>query len=59
MSYTETIMEYVYDQYSNIHEHDMESALDWLEDEMDFTREDIREMIECNSEYKLNTNINR
>jgi len=51
MSYTETIMEYVYDQYSNIHEHDMESALDWLEDEMDFTREDIREMIECNIEY--------
>tara|TARA_R100000742_G_C4207700_1_gene34947 strand:- start:192 stop:362 length:171 start_codon:yes stop_codon:yes gene_type:complete len=51
MSYTETIMEYVYDQYSNIHEYDMESALDWLEDEMDFTREDIREMIECNIEY--------
>ena len=59
MSYTETIMEYVYDQYSNIHEYDMESVLDWLEDEMDFTREDIREMIECNSEYKLNTNNNR
>jgi hypothetical protein len=55
MSYTETIMEYVYDQYSNIHEYDMESALNWLEDELDFTREDIKEMIEYNIEYKLNT----
>jgi len=51
MSYTETMMEYVYDQYANIHNYDMESALDWLEDEMDFTREDIQEMIECNIEY--------
>lgn len=59
MSYTETIMEYVYDQYSNIHKYDMESALNWLEDELDFTREDIKEMIEYNSEYKLNTNTNR
>ncbi len=55
MSYTETIMEYVYDQYSNIHEYNMESALNWLEDELDFTREDIKEMIEYNIEYKLNT----
>jgi hypothetical protein len=52
MSYTETIMEYVYDQYSTIHNYDMESALDWLEDEMDFTREDIKEMIEYNIEYR-------
>tara|TARA_B100001778_G_scaffold324791_1_gene319547 strand:- start:174 stop:329 length:156 start_codon:yes stop_codon:yes gene_type:complete len=44
MSYTETILEYVYEQYCLFD--DLEEALDALEDQMDFSREEIKEMIE-------------
>lgn len=45
MSYTETILEYVYDQYCLI-SYNMEDTLDFLEEEIDFTREEIRDMIQ-------------
>ena len=47
MSYTETIMEYVYDQYCL--SYNMEETLDFLEDEIDFTREEIKDKTLFNS----------
>ena len=44
MSYTETIMEYVYDQYCL--SYNIEETLDFLEDEIDFTRQEIKDMIQ-------------
>ena len=45
MSYVETMINYVCDQYRLFG--DMEETLDFLEDEIDFTREEIRLMIEA------------
>ncbi len=45
MSYTETMINYVLEQYNLIG--DMEETLDFLEDEINFTREEIKEMIEA------------
>ena len=44
MSYTETMMEYVYDQYCD--SYSMEDTLDFLEDEIDLPREEIKDMIQ-------------
>jgi len=44
MSYTETMLEYVYDQYCL--SYNMEDTLDFIEDEIDFTREEIKDMIQ-------------
>lgn len=49
MSYTETMMEYVYEQYC-LHDN-MKCALDYLEDEIDFSREEIKDMIEYTIDY--------
>ena len=49
MSYTETMLEYVYDQYC--HSYNMEEALDFIEDEIDFTREEIKDMIKYTIDY--------
>jgi len=49
MSYTETMLEYVYDQYSL--SYNMEDTLDFLEDEIDFTREEIKDMIQYTIDY--------
>jgi len=49
MSYTETMMEYVYDQYCL--SYNMEDALDFIEDEIDFTREEIKDMIQYTIDY--------
>ena len=49
MSYTETMMEYVYDQYCLIY--NMEETLDFIEDEIDFTREEIKDMIQHSIDY--------
>ena len=49
MSYTETMMEYVYDQYCD--SYSMEDTLDFLEDEIDFTREEIKDMIQYTIDY--------
>ena len=48
MSYTETMMEYVYDQYCI--SYNMESTLD-IEDEIDFSREEIKDMIQHTINY--------
>lgn len=48
MSYTEMMISYVYEQYLLIG--NMEDALDYIEDQIDFTREEIKEMIEINIE---------
>ena len=50
MSYTETMLEYVYDQYCL--SYNMEETLDFIEDEIDFTREEIKDMIQ----YKIDHN---
>ena len=50
MSYTETMMEYVYDQYCI--SYNMEDTLDFLEDEIDLKREEIKEMIQNTIDYK-------
>jgi len=52
MSYTETMMEYVYDQYCI--DYNMENTLDFLEDEINFTREEIKEMIQYTIDYNKN-----
>ena len=49
MSYTETMLEYVYDKYCLFY--NMEDTLDFLEDEIDFTREKIKDMIKHNIDY--------
>ena len=49
MSYTETMMEYVYDQYCL--SYNMEETLDFIEDEIDFTREEIKDMIQHSIDY--------
>ena len=49
MRYTETMLEYVYDQYSL--SYNMEDALDFIEDEIDFTREEIKDMIQHTIDY--------
>ena len=49
MSYTETMMEYVYDQYCL--SYNMEDALDFIEDEIDCTREEIKDMIQYTIDY--------
>ena len=49
MSYTETMLEYVYDQYCL--SCNMEDTLDFLEDEIDFTREEIKDMIQYTIGY--------
>ena len=49
MSYTETMMEYVYDQYCI--SYNMEDTLDFLEDEIDLKREEIKEMIQNTIDY--------
>ena len=49
MSYTETMLEYVYDQYCL--SYNMEDALDFIEDEIDFTREEIKDMIQHTIDY--------
>ena len=50
MSYTETMLEYVYDQYCL--SYNMEDALDFIEDEIDFTREEIKDMIQHTMEVE-------
>ncbi|MDB4590663.1 hypothetical protein OAB46_00470 [bacterium] len=56
MSYTETLINYVYEQYSL--SDSMEDALNYLEDKINFSREEIREMIEStiNKSNKYNLN---
>ena len=49
MSYTETMLEYVYNQYCL--SYNMEDALDFIEDEIDFTREEIKDMIQYTIDY--------
>ena len=49
MSYTETMMEYVYDQYCD--SYSMEDTLDFLEDEIDLPREEIKDMIQHTIDY--------
>ena len=49
MSYTETMLEYVYDQYCL--SYNMEETLDFIEDEIDFTREEIKDMIQHTIDY--------
>lgn len=44
MSYVETMMFYVYSVYCD-YDGSMEEALDHLESEINFSREDLREMI--------------
>ena len=44
MGYTETMLEYVYDQYCL--SYNMEETLDFIEDDIDFTREEIKDMIQ-------------
>ena len=44
MSYTETMIEYVYDKYCL--SYNMEETLDFLEDEIDFPRQEIKDMIQ-------------
>ena len=56
MSYAETMLEYVYDQYCL--SYNMEETLDFLEDEMDFTREEIKDMIQYNIDYNKEQFIN-
>ena len=46
MSYTESILSYVYDQYCL--SYNIEDTIDYIEDELDFTREQIKEMIQYN-----------
>ena len=48
MSYTETLINYVYEQYSL--SDSMEDALNYLEDKINFSREEIREMIELTNQ---------
>lgn len=45
MSYTEIMINYVLEKFNLIG--DMEETLDYLEDEINFTREEIREMIKA------------
>ena len=56
MSYTETLINYVYEQYSL--SDSMEDALNYLEDKINFSREEIRELIEStiNKSNKYNLN---
>ena len=49
MSYTETMLEYVYNQYCL--SYNMEDALDFIEDEIDYTREEIKDMIQYKIDY--------
>jgi len=49
MSYTETILEYVSDQYCLCY--NMEETLDFIEDELDFKREEIKDMIQHTIDY--------
>ena len=56
MSYAETMLEYVYDQYCL--SYNMEETLDFLEEEMDFTREEIKDMIQYNIDYNKEQFIN-
>ena len=49
MSYTETMLEYVYDQYCL--SYNMKDAIDFIEDEIDFTREEIKDMIQYTIDY--------
>ena len=49
MSYTEQILKYVYDQYCL--SYNMEDTLDIIEDEIDFTREEIQNMIQHVIDY--------
>lgn len=50
MSYVETMINYVCDQYRLFG--DIGETLDFLEDEIDFTRKEIKEMIKgCIGEY--------
>ena len=43
------MLEYVYDQYSL--SYNMEDAIDFIEDEIDFTREEIKDMIQYTIDY--------
>jgi hypothetical protein len=56
MSYTETILEYVYDQYCLFY--NMEDTLDFIEDELDFSREEIKDMIQYTIDYNKDQFIN-
>ena len=49
MSYTETMIEYVYDQYCL--SYNIEETLDFLEDEIDFPRKEIENMIQLSIDY--------
>ena len=49
MSYAKTMLEYVYDQYCL--SYNMEETLDFIEDEIDFTREEIKDMIQYKIDY--------
>lgn len=49
MSYTKTMLEYVYDQYC-ISYH-LEDTLDFLEHEIDFSRSEIKDMIQHTIDY--------
>ena len=56
MSYTETMLEYVYDQYCL--SYNMEDTLDFIEDDIDFSREKIKEMIQHTIDYNKKHFIN-
>lgn len=50
MSYTETMLDYVYYVYCSFY--NFEETLDFLEDEIDFSREQIKTMIQHTIDYK-------
>jgi len=49
MSYTETLLEYVYEQYCL--SYNVENTLDFLEDELNYTRDEIKDMIQHNIDF--------
>ena len=49
MSYTEIMLEYVYEQYCL--SYNMEDALDFIEDEIDYIREEIKDMLQYTIDY--------
>lgn len=51
MSHTETMMEYLYDQYCSL-SYNMENTLDFIEDETDLTREEIKDKIQYTIDSK-------
>lgn len=50
------MLEYVYDQYCLFY--NMEDTLDFIEDELDFSREEIKDMIQYIIDYNKDQFIN-